>query len=268
MLEKNIKEVLNKMSTVPSMPPVISEALNIMENPKTNINRLSLIISKDIALTTEILKMVNSAYYGFPSQITTINRAMALLGMNKVKSLIMSVAVKPMMMSHCGKSLWEHSIRCAVGCQIISKSIDNLDADEAFIMGLLHDIGKTVLNIYNKDASNEIAKLVKIGADGLAAEKMMFGFTHTELGQELVSRWKLPSLLSSCVRYHHNPLDAEDKNIMGVIYVADKVSQEQCQYPMLDHDIIENLDFDISDPGALRESIFTLSKPILEALSH
>lgn len=263
----NVREILDKMSTVPSMPPVVAEALHIIENPKSNITRLSTIISKDIALTTEILKLVNSAYYGFPSQITTINRAMALLGMNKIKSLIMSIAVKPMMLSHCGKSLWEHSIRCAVGCQLISKSIDNFDPDEAFVMGLLHDIGKIVLNIYNKDATNEIARLVKLGADGLTAEKMIFGFTHTDLGQELVLRWKLPSIIADSVKYHHNPIDSENRNIIGCVYVADRISQDNCMYPMFDHDVIEALDFDIADPSELRESIFALSKPIIAALS-
>ncbi|EKE02456.1 MAG: metal dependent phosphohydrolase [uncultured bacterium] len=267
MSTKDIKEILDKMPAIPSMPLVVSEALNIIENPKSNVNQLSEIISKDISMTTEILKLVNSAYYGFPSQITTINKAMALLGLNKIKSLILSVAVKPMMMSYCGKSVWEHSIRCAVGCQIIAKSLGNDQSDEAFTMGLLHDIGKTVLEMYNKDGVKEVNRLVGLGADRLTAEKMMFGFTHTEIGQELVTRWKLPVIIGSSVMYHHKPHESETPALAGMVYVADRVTQEQLSYPVLDPDIVELMDFDIPDPLTLREQIITTSQSIIAALS-
>lgn len=263
----DIKQIIDEMPNLPTMPTIVVEALNIIGNPKSNINQLSEIISKDISMTTQILKLVNSAYYGFPSQITTINKAMALLGLNQVKGLIMSVATKPMMMTYCGKNLWEHSIRCAVGCQIISKSLGVGQSDEAFVMGLLHDIGKTVFEIYNKEALNEIHKLVGLGADRLTAEKMMFGFTHTEIGQELVLKWKLPVIIGTCVRYHHEPQKSEVPSTAGMVYVADRVAQDQLKYPILDPDIIDSLDFEIPDPQRLREEIITASLPIINALS-
>jgi len=267
MSTKNIKQIIEEMPNLPTMPTLVIEALNIIGNPKSNINQLSEIISKDISMTTQILKMVNSAYYGFPSQITTINKAMALLGFNQVKSLIMSVATKPMMMSCCGKTLWEHSIRCAVGCQLIAKSLGEGQTDEAFVMGLLHDIGKTVLEVYNKNAVNEIQRLVGLGADILTSEKMIFGFTHTEVGEELVLRWKLPVLIGSCVRYHHKPQESEVPSMAGIVYVADRISQPQLKYPILEPEIVDLLDFDISDPVSLREEVYKTSEPIINALS-
>lgn len=263
----NLKELIDKMPNLPSMPNIVSEALNIIEDPKSNINQLAEIISKDISITTEILKMVNSAYYGFPTQITSINKAMALLGFSKVKSLILSVAIKPMMMSHCGKNLWEHSIRCAVGCELLAKSLGKEDTDEAFIMGLLHDIGKTVLEVYNKDASREISRLVGVGADRLVAEKMIFGFHHTEIGEQLVIKWKLPMVIGSSVRYHHEPQCSDNLTMVGCVYVADRVSQETLKYPILDPEITDMLDFEIPDPVTLREQIFEKSQPIISALS-
>ena len=267
MAGKDIKEILEKLPTIPSMPMVVSEALHIIENPMSNINQLSEIISKDISLTTEILKLVNSAYYGFPSQITTINKAMALLGLNKIKSLILSVAVKPMMMSYCGKSVWEHSIRCAVGCQMITRSLGGAQNDEAFVMGLLHDVGKIVFEMYNKDGVKEVNRLVALGADRLTAEKMMFGFTHTEIGKELVAKWKLPALIGSCVMYHHRPQESDNISMVGAVYVADRVTQDQLVYPILDPDITEMLDFDIPDPLTLREQIIKTSQSIIAALA-
>lgn len=268
MASIDLKKILENMPNLPSMPHIVSEALSIIENPKSSINQLSAVISKDISITTQILKIVNSSYYGFPSQITTINKAMALLGFSKVKSLILSAALKPMMMSHSGKSLWEHSLRCAVGCQLMAKSLGKGETDEAFVVGLLHDIGKNVLEIYDKDVAREIPKLIKSGSDRLKIEKNLFGFNHAEIGGQLVRKWNLPVIIENCVRYHHNPQDSDDISTVGVVYIANMVTQEQSGYPVLDPDIINLFDFEVPDPMKLREEIFVTAKSIIDALSR
>ena len=262
-----VMEVIDNLDELPSMPSVVGQALNLIDDPKANINQLADIISKDISMTTQILKLVNSAYYGFPSQIASINKAMALLGLDKVRSLILSVAVKPMMMSYSGKALWNHSLRCAVGAQHISKSLDYGDPDEAFIMGLLHDIGKTIMQIHNKKAYPEIEKLVNIGADVLDAERTFYGYTHTEMGKALVEKWKLPLIIGITAQHHHNPLNSEETVSASIVYVADRITQEQLKYPIFDQEIIDSFDYEIPNPEALREEIFELSQPIIEALS-
>lgn len=267
MSAKSIKDIIDNMSGIPSMPTVVSESLNLIDNPNSNVRQLSDIISKDIAITTQILKLVNSAYYGFPSQITTINKAMALLGFNTIRSLILSVGLKPMLMTNSGKALWEHSIRCAVACQMLSKSLGGLDPDEAFVMGLLHDVGKSVMEGSNKDAIKEITRLTSLGADILQAEKMFFGFTHTEIGRELVVKWKLPLIIGTAIRYHHNPLASENKLPSCLVYVGDRISREPLKYPVLDPDIVDAFDFEVPDPMDLREKVFEASSHIITALS-
>jgi len=267
MPNKNMKNIIDNMPGIPSMPNVLSEALNTMENPKSSVEKLADIISKDISLTTQILKMVNSSYYGFPSQITTIKRAMALLGFNTIKSLILSVVVKPMMMTHSGMALWEHSIRCAVACQLMSKSLGFGDPDEAFIMGLLHDIGKMVMEISNKDAVKEINRLITLGADTLQAEEMFFGYNHTDAGKELVLKWKLPLVVGAAVRYHHNPLASQSKMHSCLVYVGDRITRDPLKYPILDPDIVDSFDFEVPDPMDLREKVLDASGHIISALS-
>jgi putative nucleotidyltransferase with HDIG domain len=267
MTGSGLQNIIDNMPNLPTMPNVVMEAMNLIGNPKSNINQLSDIISKDSSITMQILKLVNSAYYGFPTQITTINRAMALLGLNKVKSLIMSVAIQPMMMSHHSKDLWEHSIRCAVGCQVLSKSLGHDETDEAFVMGLLHDIGKTIFEIHNKNALTEINRIVKLGVNELQAEKMVFGFDHTEVGEQLVKKWKLPILISNCVKHHHTPQLSENISMVGIVYVANEISQQKLKYPILDPEIVDSLDFDIPDPEKLREEIFEMSQSIINALA-
>ena len=267
MTAKTIKEIINNMTGIPSMPTVVSESLNLIENPNSSVRQLAEILSKDIAITTQILKLVNSAYYGFPSQITTINKAMALLGFNTIRNLILSVGLKPMLMTNSGKALWEHSIRCAIACQMLSKSLGVLDPDEAFVMGLLHDIGKSVMESADKDAIKEISRLTTLGADVLQAEKMFFGFTHTEIGKELVIKWKLPAVVATAISYHHNPLASQNKLHSCLVYVADRISREPLKYPILDPDIVDSFDFEIQDPVALREKVFESASHIISALS-
>lgn len=267
IISATAKEVIENLPEIPSMPAVVGQALKLIDEPDTDVKQLADIISMDIAMTTQILKMVNSAYYGFPSQITSINKAMALLGFDKIRSLILSVAVKPMMMSYSGKALWNHSIRCAVGAQYIAKSLGVGNPDDAFVMGLLHDIGKTVMQLYNSSAFNEVEKLVSIGADILDAERTFFGFTHTEAGKIMVEKWNLPLIIEIIVEHHHNPLESEETANTSIVYVADRITQENLKYPIFEQEIIDSFDYEIQSPEALREEIFELSKPIIEALS-
>lgn len=264
---RNVAEIINKLQNIPTMPTILSEALNTIENPKASVNKLADIISKDIALSTEILKLVNSTYYGFPGQITSIERAMALLGFNAIKSLILSVVVKPMVLTHSGKLLWEHSIRCAVACQLMSKSLGFGDPEGAFVMGLLHDIGKIVQEIDNKEAVKEINKLVDQGTDILEAEAKYFGYTHVDAGKELAKQWKLPMIVITAISYHHNPLDSQSKMLSSLVYVANRISREHLQYPILDPDIADSFDFEIPDAIELREKVFESSSYIISALS-
>lgn len=260
-------KVLEDLPELPSMPAVVSRAIEMLDDPNTNLNQLSDILSKDVAITLQILKLVNSAYYSFPTRITTINKALALLGFNSVKSLIMSVAMKPMMMSYAGRSLWVHSIRCAVGARHIAKSLRYGDPDEVFIMGLLHDIGKTIMLIKNKDAYPEVQKLVDIGADVLETERTFYGFTHAEVGRALVEKWNLPLMIGITAEHHHNPLGSQEVVGTSIIYVSDRICQEKLKYPIFKQEIIDSLDYEISDPETLRQEVFEMSQLIIDALS-
>lgn len=261
------RQAIENLSEVPSMPGVVVQAINIIDDPNANINRLGEIISTDIAITTQILKLVNSAYYGFPTQITTINKAMTLLGFNKVKSLILGVAIKPMMLSEEAKALWNHSLKCAVGAKRLAGDIGYRDPEEAFIIGLLHDIGKLVLQLQNKQAYREVQKLVNIGADIIDTERTFFGFAHTDAGKVLVDKWNLPLIISMTVEHHHSPLGSEDIMSSGLVYVSDRLTQERLKYPVFKQEIVEAFDYEIADPEAMREEILELSQPIIDAFS-
>lgn len=268
MTNVTLDKIINDLPTLPTMPVIVGEALTLLSNPSASIRQLSKIISRDLSITTEILKLVNSAYYGFPHQITTINQAMALLGIDNVKGVIFGAATKPMLTSYSGKSLWLHSIRCAVGCQIISKGLGIGNPDEAFVVGLLHDVGKIVMEIYDRNRMKELHRLVSMGADQMYMEQTLFGFLHTEAGSALATKWKLPQLIIDSIRFHHNPQDVEDLPLAQVVYVANCLTQETETFPMLDPEIMDYLDFEISDPPKVRAQIFELSESIINALDR
>lgn len=268
MTMNDIRKIIQQMPELPAMPNIVAIALDVMKDPTASVTKLCEVISSDQAITTEILKVVNSAYYGLPQQITTINQATALLGFNKVRNLILSCAVKPMLMSHGGKALWEHSIKAAIGAEIIGKSLGRSDADECFVFGLLHDVGKIVFEVYNKSALQEVDRLVAFGADRSAAEKMMFGFDHSEAGDELITKWRLPKVIRSCVRYHHTPQLSEFPSSVGIIYAADRIVQEPIKYPIIETEIANAIDFDLPDPLVLREQILEKSEQMIKALSR
>ena len=261
------RAAIENLKELPSIPAVVVQALNLIDDPNANINRLAEIISTDISITTQILKLVNSAYYGFPSQITTINKALALLGFNKVKGLIMGVAIKPMMLSDHGKMLWHHSLRCAVAARYLAKNLRYRDPEEAFVFGLLHDICKTVLQIQNIDAYREIQKLVSIGADVLDAERTFYGFAHTDAGKALVEKWNLPLIIGITVAHHHNPLKSEEITSASIVYVADRITQDRLKYPVFKQEIIDAFDYEVPDPEGMREEIIRISQPIIDAFS-
>lgn len=262
----DLEKILTELPNLPTMPHIIIEALGVIGNPKASIRQLSRIISRDLSITTQILKMVNSAYYGFPSQITTINQAMALLGFDNVRGVIFGAATKPMLTTYSGRTLWVHSIRCAVGCQLISKGLNIGNPDEAFVVGLLHDIGKTVMELYERNRMKELVRLVSLGADQMYMEQTMFGFLHTEAGALLAAKWRLPQLIIDCIRYHHNPQDVEDNPLAQIVYVSNCLTHEKIQYPVFDPEIADCLDFEITNPGDIRAHIFNLSESIILAL--
>ncbi len=266
MTNQSLDKIIDDLPTLPSMPNIIFEALAVIGNPRSSIRQLSRIISKDLSITTEILKMVNSAYYGFPSQITTINQAMALLGLENVRGVIFGAATKPMLTTYSGRTLWVHSIRCAVGCQMLSKGLGMGNPDEAFVVGLLHDVGKTVMEIYDRNRMKELSRLVNMGADQLYMEQTLFGFLHTEAGAALASKWKLPNVIIDCIRYHHNPQDTDDIPLAQIVYVANCLTQEKEVFPMIDPEIADYLDFELPNPSDVREKIFTDSESIIRAL--
>lgn len=253
-MDKTI-ELVNEVKDIQAMPSVIVKVLNVMKSPTVSMKDLGDIVMYDQSLTIKILALVNSAYYGFSQQISSISIALSLLGMVKVKNIIVAVAMKPMMSNAGDKDLWKHSISVAAGCEYLAKLTNIMDPDEAFIAGFIHDVGKIVLNMSNPKAYEKVRECVNAGQDILDVEKKYFDSDHVRTGSLLVKRWQLPILLANIVSYHHNPSLSSIPIPCSLVCEVDKLVQENFDVSKLDKDFLKNMSIDIEDIDDLRAAI-------------
>lgn len=265
-MDKTI-ELVNSVKDIQAMPSVIVKVLNVMKKPTVSMKELGDIVMYDQSLTIKILALVNSAYYGFSQQISSISIALSLLGMVKVKNIIVAVAMKPMMSNSGDKELWKHSIRVAAGCEYLAKLTKIMDADEAFIAGFIHDVGKIVLHMTNSKIYGKVLEATNAGADILESERKYFDSDHVKTGSLLAKRWQLPILLANIVSYHHTPSLSSIPVPCNLVCAVDKIMQENFNPNLLDKDFLKTMGIDIEDLEDLRQAITQKSELLISELS-
>ena len=266
-MDKTI-ELVNSVKDIQAMPSVIVKVLNVMKKPTVSMKELGDLVMFDQSLTVKILALVNSAYYGFSQQISSISIALSLLGMVKVKNIIVAVAMKPMMSNAGDKELWKHSIKVAAGCEYLASLTKVMDADEAFIAGFIHDIGKLVLHMTNPKLYEKVVKVVnEENTDILDTERHYFDSDHVKTGSLLAKRWQLPILLANIVSYHHNPSLSSIPVPCNLVCAVDKLVQENFNPNLLDKDFLKTLGIDLDDIEDLREAITNKANLMISELS-
>ncbi len=265
-MDKTI-ELVNGVKDIQAMPSVIVKALNVMKKPTASMKELGDIVMFDQSLTIKILALVNSAYYGFSQQISSINIALSLLGMVKVKNIIVAVAMKPMMSNQGDKELWKHSMRVAAGCEYLANLTKVMDSDEAFIAGFVHDVGKMVLQMTNEKLYSKVLNSVEMGTDILDAERKYFDSDHVKTGSLLAKRWQLPILLANIISYHHAPSLSSIPVPCNLVCFIDKLVQENYDPNSIDKDFVKTLGIDFEDLNDLRDVILQKAELLISELS-
>lgn len=195
-----------------SPPAIYFELKKTIEDPHKSIIDAGNIIDKDPALSMRLLKLVNSAFFGFPSRIVTISHAITLIGMQELQNLVLSTLIidrfsmlpNGMLSMH---DFWAMSLRCALTAKELALHWDNDENDEAiFICGLVHEIGKLVFYRRIPELAREVGLLVEsTDADEIETERNLIGFDHYETGAELAKLWKLPEIISETIALHAYP---------------------------------------------------------------
>lgn len=267
MSADEIKKVLNSLRDLPAMPNVVTKALGAIKNPNSGAKDLAKIVAHDTAITVELLKIVNSAYFGLSQNIQTVHQAVTLLGFNEVKTIILACAMKPMMSTPGGKDIWEHAINTAVAAETISRKLGRSDYAECFAQGLMHDLGKMVFEVYNRQKMIESIILSKNSPNTLIAEKMVFGFDHTEVGYHIGTRWGLPKQIIAIMKHHHKPYLCEFKMSANIIYLADRLVQNPLREPLIEPEMEYKLGFEITNMEGFRKQVLEKAKLLLVALN-
>ena len=267
-MNEEVNRLIKNLKDVPAMPNVVIKALDIVKDPNSSMSDLGNIVAYDQSLSIKVLNIVNSAYYGFAQQITSISRALTLLGMNKTKNLIITVAMKPMFSSEKNKKLWEHSIKTAVGCEFISEHLNIRDCDEAFVLGFMHDIGKIIINMQPSDVISKIKEFVDDGSDIIETENTFLHTNHSEVGALLAKNWQLPLLLTNVIKYHHAPLTSTIPVECSLVYLADRLVQDKFDSDSVNLKYISSLNIKLDRPDILRDSILNRASILISELSN
>ena len=214
-----LKRIVAKMDRLPSIPSLYTEIVEALHNPEVTLETVGNIIAKDIAMTAQILKLVNSAFFGLRRQVSSPAEAANYLGLDTLRSLVLSInvfsqydSVKIEGFSFSG--LWTHSLETGAAAKAIAKleDVDCKLADEAFAAGMLHDTGKLVLAANYADQYGEVLKLMQTDAlEQCQAEQQIFGANHTDVGGYLLGLWGLPVPVVEAITFHHRPSSAVEK---------------------------------------------------------
>lgn len=207
--QKFFKNKILASKNLPTLPTVLQEVMAIVESRKANMVQIGAIIGRDQVLTTKVLKMVNSALYGFPGRISSIQNAVALLGINVVKGLLISTLVMEYMLNH-QVSLHEHSLACSTAARELAQCLNLPSAEDYVTASLLHDFGKVIIVTQLPEEYKKIVALMRDErTTGRNAEMAILGFSHEQVGSWLAKLWHLPPQLTAAMLYHHRPMQAE-----------------------------------------------------------
>ncbi len=230
------------LKSLPTLPPVLTVVNRMLADKDAPLRDVAKALSSDEGLTSRVLRLVNSAYYGLPRRISTVPLAITILGAKAVKNQVVNIAFADLMNSLGGGRreyalLCTHTIATAAWAKAIAARFGNTDEEEAFTAGLVHDIGKAVaLRLKPADYGKVVVESATSGKALRGVEEQVLGFDHTRIGAWAAERWKLPQTLSAAIRWHHEPEGVHDeegaiRNLVETVHLADILARASEQDP-------------------------------------
>jgi putative nucleotidyltransferase with HDIG domain len=221
---KDLEAIIARTGDLPAMPAIAVRVMEMVGDPSTSANKLQEVIGHDQALTTKVLKIANSAMFGVSRDISTLSHAIMILGFSTIRSVVLATSTKSIYMQSSSKSgfsakvLWDHSLGTALIARNIAAKNPSINEEEAFIAGLLHDIGKTVINInFAEQYEPVIREVYSTGVRFIDVEQSQLGFDHTQVGALVLRKWNLSRSLEDAVLNHHSPKQSEGNELLTAV---------------------------------------------------
>ena len=242
---ERIMEILDRAPDILTLPSIINDIMDVISRKNSSAPDLTNIIESDPALTTRILTVANSAYYGFVKKISTISHAVVVLGFKEIQNIALGMSVLQMFNrkgSEFSEQLWRHSFSVGVGTRMIAQYL-NLKIDgKYFVGGLLHDVGKIFISQYMTDTFSRLLDAIEEDGNNYSyheVEKRIFGITHAEVGQILLNSWMFPPDVVNTVAHHHTPVLSNVDPIFTVcVHLADVLCTAKGITPLKDRHFI------------------------------
>jgi len=206
-----VEALMASVTELPTLPAIATRVSSVARDPDSTVRDMAAVISQDQALTANLLRVVNSAYFGFIRRISSVFEAINLLGYNEVVKMAFTVAViRELDYDSANQfdrnAFWTHAVCVANASQTLAEQLRCAPRDDAFTAGLLHDMGKLILDQFFPDAFGEILLLInEEGLTSCEAEMGRLGTTHAQIGEWIARSWLLPEAAIASIRHHHEP---------------------------------------------------------------
>ncbi len=249
-METNASDLVKDIGGLITLPDVYLRISRLLDNPNSGGADIAKAVSQDPSFTLRLLKVANSALYRFPSAVTTVGKAVSVIGTAQIRNLSLSMSVAK---SFAGlpndlvsmENFWKHSLYCALIARHLAKLARRCEPDALFTAGLLHDIGELV--IFNRrPAEAQAALQTVLDSDDetpvFEAEQQALGFDHSDVGGELARQWNLPPLLEECIAHHHDIAGArQHPREVALVHIAN-ILATLAEVDSLDPDDTETID--------------------------
>jgi len=236
--EQKVREALSEISHIATLPEITMQIINLVEDTSSTAQDLQDVISNDPALSSRILKVVNSSFYGLPGQVGSINRAIVMLGLNAVKNIAIAASLAKLFRGgdltpqFSAKLLWSHSNAVAMGSKMLASELKLGLGDEAYLSGLMHDIGLMLEMQFDRNMLIDVVSRTGPDSEGVPANDMLeveigsFGATHEDFGLGLCQQWKFPASFAAVCGYHHKPMEspADHRRLVCLVHAADRIA--------------------------------------------
>lgn len=213
-----LEKAVHRIHEVFSLPDVAMRVLEVVTDSNSSVADLRAVVECDPALVSRLLRTINSSAYGLRSRIDSVHKAIALLGFNEIKNLAATAAVADMIKEECivGSysriGLWRHLVSVALSARLIASRSGITSFDEAYMCGLLHDIGITLIDQHQHELFETVITSLSTDATTPEVEQRLLGFDHTQLGSAVAKKWGFPASVVDAIRYHHNSERCSEEN--------------------------------------------------------